>query len=71
MANCAPIEELDLKEIYQARELIEPVVLRQAVPLYTAAHLNAIEACFARIEGWRTNRNTMSFGICIALFITR
>ncbi len=47
----APIEELDLKEIYQARELIEPVVLSQAVPLYTAVNLNAIEACFAGMAG--------------------
>jgi DNA-binding GntR family transcriptional regulator len=47
----APLEELDLKEIYQARELIEPVVLRRAVPLYTAAQLNAIEACFEGMSG--------------------
>jgi DNA-binding GntR family transcriptional regulator len=43
----APIEEIDLKEIYDARELIEPVMLRQAVPRYTAANLTAIEAHLA------------------------
>lgn len=43
----APIEELDFKEIYDARELIEPAMLSQAVPLYTAVNLNAIEVFFA------------------------
>ncbi len=48
----AAIEELDLKEIYDARELIEPAVLRQAVPLYTAVNLSVIEASFAEMTGY-------------------